>query len=277
MTTSAKAICPRCRGRFPIDQRACPEDGIALFVIDVEDDPRVGAELDGRYTILGVLGSGGMGSVYRAVQHSMEREVAIKLLQADVARDPAVVSRFLVEARGVSHLAHPNTVSLFDFGQTAKGELYLVMEILRGPSLCSCITSTGMPVRRAAGIIAQLCAGLHHAHEAGIIHRDVKPANVILCESSQPPYELVKIIDFGVARVKAIHAAAYATKKGEIFGTPAYMSPEQALGDEIDRRSDLYAVGLLLFELLTGTHEHGGGGRNHGHEPRVHGLHRRAA
>jgi serine/threonine-protein kinase len=204
-----------------------------------------GAVVDRRYRLRALLGEGGMGAVWRAEHVRMGKAVALKLLRPEAALDRAAIARFQQEARIVSGLTHPNTVSVFDFGTDEDGALYLAMELVPGRDLAAVLEAEGaLEERRAVSIAAQLLRSLAEAHEAGVVHRDVKPANVMLRRTREGE-DFVKLVDFGIATMA--EAAG-----GEAIGTPQYMSPEQLRGDALDARSDLYSVGVLLFELLTG-------------------------
>ncbi len=213
-------------------------------------DPLVGRVLAERFEILERIGEGGTGVVYRAKQLSVDRIVAIKLLGAHVSTDPSWVKRFHNEARAASRLDHPNTIRLLDFGQTKEGMLFIAMEFLNGKSLRTEIDRLGrLPPNRVLRILSQACASLHEAHQQGIIHRDIKPDNVYLVEMKGGG-DFVKVLDFSVAKLDAPDAQV--TRAGIVFGTPAYMSPEQGRGVQLDARSDIYALGILAYEMLTG-------------------------
>lgn len=220
-----------------------------------EDAGRIGALVDDRYRIEAVLGHGGMGTVYRAEQVTLHRAVALKLLHPSLGGSPEMGRRFEREAFAAGRLVHPNCVQVTDFGQLADGTLYLAMELLEGQSLGDLIEAEGrVPVARALHIIAHVLRGLAHAHERDIVHRDIKPENVILVEHSGD-VDFAKVLDFGIAKLigsTEAQAGGKLTQAGVAFGTPAYMSPEQAWGQAVDARADLYAVSILLFELLTG-------------------------
>jgi len=214
----------------------------------------VGEIIDENFTLLGLLGKGGMGIVYRSLQHSMEREVALKLLHPSFSDDELAVSRFLREAKQASKLNHPNVITLFDFGQSEKAELYLVMELLQGDTLAHLIEKTGpMPAQRAVPMISQLCDALHYAHEMGVVHRDLKPDNIYVIKGAGQTGEFVKVLDFGLAKIRGGDAGQTLTKEGIVCGTPAYMSPEQAMSRLVDRRSDIYSIGIMFYELLAGV------------------------
>ena len=190
-----------------------------------------------------------MGTVYAARQTSVDRPVALKVLRPELADDAQAVRRFMQEARALSALWHPNTVSIYDFGETEAGLLFLAMELVVGRTLSELVVEGGLPAGRACGLVAQILHALHEAHGAGIIHRDLKPDNVLVASSLG--HEYLKVLDFGLARiVDEGHSAL--TQPGQVFGTPAYMSPEQAQGNAADHRADLYAVGCIFYELLAG-------------------------
>ena len=213
-------------------------------------DPFVGRVVGDRYEILELLGVGGMGRVYRARHVGLDRMVAIKFIHPKQLASQAAVKRFMLEARAASRLSHPNVIAIHDFGGAASDgeELYLVMELLEGPSLGEELRGAAMPIPRTVDILCQILGALDEAHHRGITHRDIKPENIILT----PPRsggDHVKVIDFGVARV---HAGSNLTQPGEIVGTPRYMAPEQARGEPAGPAADLYAVGLIMFQMLTG-------------------------
>jgi serine/threonine-protein kinase len=217
----------------------------------------LGTVIAERYTIVGRVGAGGMGTVYRAEQAPMNREVALKVLRRDLGRDPETAARFHREAHTLSALKHPNTVTIFDFGQTDDGLLYLAMELLEGEMLSSRLKRVGpMDVPLAIRIAAGVLRSLAEAHSRGIIHRDLKPDNIFLARVHGRPDEdeIVKVVDFGIAKIRDGERGLepLQTQEGTVFGTPRYMSPEQAQGKSLDGRSDLYAVGVLLFHMLTG-------------------------
>ncbi|MDB4966784.1 MAG: serine/threonine protein kinase [Myxococcales bacterium] len=213
-------------------------------------DPLVGKTLADRFEILERIGEGGTGVVYRAKQLSVDRVIAIKVLGAHVSTDPSWVKRFHNEARAASRLDHPNTVRLIDFGQTKEGLLFIAMEYLHGRSLRQEIERLGrLPPNRVLRILSQMCASLSEAHNQGIIHRDIKPDNVYLVEMKGAG-DYVKVLDFSVAKLDAPDAQV--TRAGVVFGTPQYMSPEQGRGVPLDPRSDIYAVGVVAYEMLTG-------------------------
>jgi eukaryotic-like serine/threonine-protein kinase len=214
------------------------------------NDPFVGKVIDGRYEIQQRVGEGGMGVVYRARQMSIDRVIALKMLNQQMAGDQQWVQRFYNEAKACSRLQHPNTIRMFDFGQTQDGRLFMTMEFLDGVSLRDALARGPIAPQRVIKILIQCCASLAEAHSIGIIHRDIKPDNVFLLNMAGSP-DFVKLLDFSVA--KLLEGDRMKTQAGVVFGTPQYMSPEQGRGLPLDARSDLYALGILAFEMLTGN------------------------
>lgn len=219
-------------------------------------DKLPGTMLAGKYKILKKIGEGGMGSVYIANQEPIDRKVAVKVLLGKLAEDEISVRRFEQEARAISKMQHPNTVTIYDFGRTVDAHdeerLYIVMEYLKGRTLTQVLRADGqLSGSRASRILRQVCASLADAHTAGIIHRDLKPDNIFLTEVGGDS-DWVKVLDFGVAKLADSESAGTLTQTGMIFGTPKYMSPEQAEGKPLDFRADVYALGVILYELLTG-------------------------
>src|SRR5436190_684362 len=216
-----------------------------------QQDPFIGKVIDGRYEIMARIGEGGMGVVYKAKQTSIDRVIAIKMLNPQMASDQQWVQRFYNEAKATSRLQHPNTIRMFDFGQTADGRLFLTMEFLDGQTLREAVARQApMAPNRVLKVLIQCCASLAEAHSIGIIHRDIKPDNVFLLNMAGSP-DFVKLLDFSVA--KLLEGDRMKTQAGVVFGTPQYMSPEQGRGLPLDARSDLYALGILAFEMLTGN------------------------
>jgi serine/threonine-protein kinase len=242
--------CATCEKTFESGDR-CPDDGTRLVRIKVHTDPLLGRELDGRYTIAEKLGQGGMGSVYRATQHTVGRDVAVKVVNPALISDPDVIKRFLREAKLASKLSHPNAVNVLEFGQTDDGLLYLVMELVTGRTLDQVIkTERTFTPERIVHIGAQVCDALEGAHALQIVHRDLKPANIMLLAQGR---DLVKVLDFGLAKsIAPDQTSTTMTNAGDILGTPAYMPPELALGQPCDGRADLYSLGCVLFLLGAG-------------------------
>ena len=216
-------------------------------------DPYVGTTIADRYRVLSKLGEGGMGVVYLAEHVFIEKKVALKVLSEDFARKADLVARFMQEAKAASKIGHENIVDITDFGETASGSVFFAMEFLDGMDLAGHIKSGGaMPFTRAKHIMNQICRALGAAHAKGIIHRDMKPENVYLV-TREGRGDFVKVLDFGIAKMSALdEGGSRLTRTGMIFGTPEYMSPEQARGDKPDHRVDIYAAGCILYEMLTG-------------------------
>jgi eukaryotic-like serine/threonine-protein kinase len=249
-------VCPTCGRWHEQALELCPDDGAKLRPARRPPGSLVGKVLMGRFLVDGVLGEGGMGTVYRAMQQPIGRLVALKVLRAELASDPAIITRFHTEATAASALANPNTVTIYDFGQTADGALYLAMEHLTGPTLADRLARGPLTVRHALEVAAQVCRALAEAHQKGIVHRDLKPDNVVLSTADDGSL-LVKVVDFGIAKVlrqsSGLAGGVPITQEGAVIGTPRYMSPEQARGQSPGPASDLYALGVILFEMIAGA------------------------
>ncbi len=227
----------------------CPFDGALLIDAQATDeklDPLLGVTIDARYAIEAVLGEGGMGTVYRTRHVTLGRALALKVLRSDLAQEPELAARFLVEAQATAAIEHPNVVSITDFGRLPDKRPYFVMELLTGQTLSALIRAGGpLPASAAVHVAIAIASGLEAAHAAGVVHRDLKPENVFLLDDASKE---VRVVDFGAA---LIVGASRLTKKGVVFGTPYYMSPEQAAGKDVDHRADIYALGVMLYEMLT--------------------------
>ena len=218
----------------------------------VKKDPLIGKVFGGRFEITGKIGAGGMGIVYKARQRGMDRNVAIKVLLKEYLTNETAVRRFEREALAVSKLEHPNTVRIYDFGESDEGMLYIAMEFLVGAPLERRLKREGnFSVRTVLRVVQQICRSLDEAHKKGIIHRDLKPDNVFVGEI-EGQKDFAKVLDFGVAKLRENTEGGTLTQHGTIFGTPKYMSPEQCKSEDLDARSDLYSVGVMMFEMLSG-------------------------
>jgi eukaryotic-like serine/threonine-protein kinase len=258
-------ICARCGTASSGGARFCGVCGAAMASTEpatrsgpAPRDEMIGREIAGRYRVLAKLGEGGMGAVFRAEQISLKRTIAVKLLRPDVSAAPALLRRFNAEAELVARLSHPNTVNIHDFGQDRDGTLFIAMELIDGRSLRQVIQREApIPVPRALAIAAQIAASLADAHAHAIIHRDLKPDNVMLQDRGRER-DVVRVLDFGIAKLRddtrATHAAM--TQQGDMLGTPQYMAPEQIRAEPIDGRTDLYALGCLLYEMVTARLPH---------------------
>ncbi|HEY5952191.1 MAG TPA: protein kinase [Kofleriaceae bacterium] len=215
-------------------------------------DPLIGRDLDGRYTIVDNLGRGGMGAVYRATQHGLGREVAIKVVTPRLGTNEVIIKRFLREAKLASKLTHPNAVAVLDFGQTSDELIYLVMELVVGRTLQDVVASepTGkLAPARVVHIGTQICSALAGAHAMQIVHRDLKPSNIMLSTAGS---DVVKVLDFGLAKSLADASGAALTSAGSVIGTPAFMPPEAVTGGVVDARADLYSLGCTLYYAAMG-------------------------
>jgi tRNA A-37 threonylcarbamoyl transferase component Bud32 len=214
------------------------------------DDPYVGRFLDDKYRIEAFLSAGGMGSVYRAQHVMLGKTVAVKVIKNELVTSDEIISRFQREARAASNLDHPNIVTVYDLGQTSDGTLYIAMEFIDGPSLRDAIRRGGpMPAGRAVDILRQVASALSAAHRRQIVHRDLKSHNLMLA-ADDDGRDIVKLVDFGIA--KTFDESTQLTAAGYMMGTPHYMSPEQAAGKAVDHRADIYSLGVILYEMLTG-------------------------
>src|SRR5215468_2416858 len=240
------SACASCTWEVQLEDTFCPRCGATVI------DPLIGTVVGERYRIVSRIGVGGMGAVYRAEHTMMRRDLAIKVLLPELGGKEEFAKRFEREAESASRLTHPNIITVTDFGRTPEGSLFLVMEFLAGESLSDAIAAGPMPTERALAIMRQILRALEHAHAAGVVHRDLKPENIMLVER-EGQRDVVKILDFGIAKVTEPQSGGQAlTQAGVIFGTPEYLSPEQALGEAVDARADLYAAGVILYEMLAG-------------------------
>jgi serine/threonine-protein kinase len=241
-----------CKRDVDTPGRFCPFCGASAPPVETSEDPVVGSTIANKYFVNQFLGRGGMGQVYKGTDLVLERPVAIKVLNKALSNDSSMVQRFHREARAASRLNHPNCITILDFGQTEDERFYIAMEFLAGRSLAKLLADEfPLGQARAVRIVAQVLAGLGEAHANDIVHRDLKLANVMV-ETRRDEPDFVKVLDFGIAKLNGAGDGGL-TGTGMVCGTPGYMSPEQARGEAIDGRSDLYAVGVLLYELLTGV------------------------
>lgn len=236
--------CPRCQLAMPATERICPNDGTDLFF-------RPGQIFAEKYELLDLVGAGGMGVIYRARHLILDKIVAIKVLFNNNA-DSNLIMRFQREAKAASSLSHINVITVYDFGIVDGVKPYMVMDYLPGRTLAELLKKCGtLPVRMTLEIVEQVLAALTHAHKKGVLHRDLKPGNIMLLEEADEP-TLVKILDFGLAKIVDGDDQVSLSQVGAAMGSPAYMSPEQATGLKVDKRADLFSLGCIAFELLSG-------------------------
>ena len=254
--------CPKCLRQFDAGETVCPVDGTPLGADATVDDlksgpadPLLGLVLDDKYRLDERLGEGGMGTVYHATHLLIERPVAVKVLNPRLIADEAAKERFRREARAAGRLQHSNAVAVTDFGETREGVVYLVMELLEGRPLREVLARDApLDAARAVSLMLQISAAVEAAHQAGIIHRDLKPGNIFLVLRPDSPY-IVKVLDFGIAKIAADEEGNLIdtlTGTGVMVGTPRYMSPEQCDGATLTPASDVYSLGVILYEMLTG-------------------------
>ncbi len=254
--------CPTCGRHYSTDFEICPEDqsplqADATVAEPIPVDPLVGHTLDDKYRLEERLGIGGMGTVYRALHLLIDRPVAVKVLNQRFVEDEAARTRFRREARAAGRLQHTNAVTVTDFGESQDGYVYLVMELLEGRTLRDVLAKEApLDAARSVSLMMQISAAVAAAHEAGIIHRDLKPANIFIVQRAEVP-AVVKVLDFGIAKLAAEildeDEPMTLTQIGAMIGTPRYMSPEQCDGAELTPGSDVYSLGVILYEMLTGT------------------------
>ncbi len=259
-------VCPSCQTVYDDNEtRFCGRCGSDLgrladartgqnpTIDDERKDRLIGATVDARYRVIAKIGAGGMGAVYKVEHLAMGKLAAMKVLHPSLTQDREVAQRFRREAEAVSKLSSPNTVQVFDFGESG-GSSYLVMELVKGEDLGAILRRDGpVPFVRLAPMLIQVCDALSEAHEAGIVHRDLKPEN-LLVSRARDGRDVVKVLDFGLAKLRDSEEMNAVTARGSLIGTPFYMSPEQIRGEELDARSDLYSLGALMYRVLTGVH-----------------------
>lgn len=248
---TAGKICLVCHQEFPYELRVCPTDGAQLVAVAADSLP--GTTLAEKYFVESLIGSGATSRVYRAEHTQMKRPAAIKILKSNLISDEQSKLRFDQEARAVSSLAHPNLVTIYDVGVAPRGEPYIIMEFLEGESLTDILERVGhLEIGEALRIFIQATDALIHAHKRGVIHRDLKPSNLMLVETDAGD-TAIKIVDFGLAKLKTLTGEQQKlTKTGEVFGSPIYMSPEQCTGKNVDVRTDIYSLGIVMYQSFTG-------------------------
>jgi serine/threonine-protein kinase len=261
--------CVACKQRFSPDAGFCPFDGTKLEAVrcDPLGDPLLGARIDGRYEVVAILGEGGMGRIYEVRHTALDRPFAMKVLRPELAQDTELAARFILEAKTTASVKHPNVVQITDFGRLPDGVPFFVMELLVGHTLGEVLKAAGpLPPARAVRIVRKVAGALAAAHAAGVVHRDLKPDNVFLVSGSRDltapddPDRArslarlssaadVRVVDFGAAKIVGGNRL---TRAGVVFGTPHYMSPEQASGESVDHRADIYSLGVIMYEMFCG-------------------------
>ena len=246
--------CPTCGSDSGDSSRYCPSCGSTLARNAAEGDEYIGKTIAKKYRVEALIGEGGMGKVYKARQLALEKAVVLKVLRQSLLSDERTVARFQREAKAASRLNHPNSIGILDFGQAEDGALFIAMEFIAGQDLHQ-ILSREWPLSegRVVRIVSQVLSALSDAHGAGVIHRDLKPENIMVEQRRNEP-DFVKVLDFGIAKITDNNGddGPALTRAGFVCGTPEYMSPEQARGSQLDHRSDLYGVGVILYQLMTG-------------------------
>src|SRR5262249_44901704 len=246
--------CNSCGNTYPSNLSFCLNDGSPVVQIDT----LIGTVLDGRYRLDSLIGEGGMGDVYRATHVRLDTEFAVKLLKPEFVANQTAIKRFGLEAKAAGRIHHPNAIRVTDFGVTPERIVYLVMELVNGDSLRRLMREEGkLDYIRTVNIVRQICGAVEVAHRSGVIHRDLKPDNIIIEHVHNT--ERVKVLDFGIAKLKETKPSGFLTQAGTIIGTPQYMSPEQCQSKELDPSSDIYSIGIILYEMLAGEVPFDGG------------------
>lgn len=244
-----KRYCLMCRLEFVGAVSHCPQDGTPLVVMS---DPFIGSVVQDKYQVLRQVGRGAMGTVYAARELDTDAIIALKVLHRSLVSDLRAVKRFQAEASHTSQLSSPHTISTEDYGFTDDGRPFMVMDFVEGRGLNTILDDETIDLARGLKILIQIADGLAHAHDQGLVHRDVKPSNIMIVADEATGDDIVKIVDFGISK-SVMDIEESITQTGQVVGSPLYMSPEQCLGDVLDHRTDIYSLGCLMYHLLTGT------------------------
>src|SRR4051812_30372440 len=251
--------CTQCGAATPDDARFCPRCGAPVAAAG-GSDPMLGKVIADRYLLVEKIGQGGSGTIYRGEHTTLRKRVAVKVLHAQLTTDDTALERFRREATTVAELDNDHILQVLDFGRTEDNRLFFAMEHLEGETLTKVIERERMlPIERALDILGQIAEALTEAHGLGYVHRDLRPRNIFLT-NKRGRADFVKLLDFGLAKLVLPNVEAKQTAMGMTFGDPRYMSPEQARGETLDRRSDIYSLGAMAFEMLTGTPPYTGSG-----------------
>jgi serine/threonine protein kinase len=255
--TGAALSCVVCGTEYPPGTHFCPLDGAIVRPLASAQDDLVGTVIDGRYHLVRKVGEGGMGDVYLGEHVRTQRRCAVKVVRSTRAADPEALGRFLREATNAGRISHPHVATVYDFGETSDGLAYLAMEFVEGEPLSAILQRTRvLDSDRAVNIARQVAEAVAAAHDLHIIHRDLKPANILI-STDRKGRDHVKVVDFGIARV-TVDEQQNLTRAGIVVGTPEFMSPEQLIGEDLDGRTDIYSLGCILYQMLTGEPAFGG-------------------
>lgn len=244
-----KRYCLMCRLEFVGAVSHCPQDGTPLVVMS---DPFIGSVVQDKYQVLRQVGRGAMGTVYAARELDTDAIIALKVLHRSLVSDLRAVKRFQAEASHTSQLSSPHTIFTEDYGFTDDGRPFMAMDFVEGRGLNTILDDETIDLARGLKILIQIADGLAHAHDQGLVHRDVKPSNIMIVADEATGDDIVKIVDFGISK-SVMDIEESITQTGQVVGSPLYMSPEQCLGDVLDHRTDIYSLGCLMYHLLTGT------------------------
>jgi len=251
--------CPACNEEYQQDMVVCPKDRTMLLT--PQKDELIGQILNERYKVVKEVGRGGLSAVYKVIDQSMDRSIAVKVLIPQLVSDQFSIKRFQQAAQTISQLQHPNVIRVYDYGFLSSGQPYLIMDFLEGENLADIIGhAKKMPVERMIPIFIQACEGLEHAHEKGVLHCNLKSSNIMLIDF-EGTRDFVKVMDFGIADLKMCHSEGQPQSRTQqsrryygdtLYGSPIYLSPEECMAQSVDARSNIYAMGVIMYEVLAG-------------------------